>query len=217
MIYLLHGSDTVSSRNFLLRLKEQYQTSNVINVKKLKGGLDLPSEQFFGQKNLLVLENAIPKNAEQVVPTISSDVVIWLTESLENVPSWVEKNLHFQLTDSVSTFKLADLIFLGQEKQALSVLGNLTRNNTALEMIIGSLTRQIRLINLVIEGQEELVSKSSFVVKKSKDQAKLWSKRKLKQASMVILKADLSLKKGLLPKDLILTKMVMDLCGLAKA
>ena len=217
MIYLLHGQDTVSSRNFLLRLKGQYQTTIVIDLKKSKGNFELPTDSLFEQKTLLILENSLPKNADELLPKVSFDVAIWLPESIETVPKWVDKDLLFKLSENSSTFKLADLIFLGQEKQALLVLESLFLNNTASELIIGTLVRQLRLVNLVLEGETEKVSKSSFVQKKASDQAKNWSLRKAKSAGLFLLRADLSLKKGLLPAKLVFTKLVVDLCSLANS
>lgn len=217
MIYLLHGQDTVSSRNFLLRLKKQYQTATVIDVKKSKEIFELPSEQLFGQKSLIILENSVPKNADNLLPSITHDVVVWLPDSLETIPEWVGKNLLFKLSETASTFKLADLIFLGQEKQALILLGNVLQKNTAAELLIGSLVRQLRAINLVLEGEAHRVSKNSFVQSKTVDQARKWSKKKVKLAGLQLLKADLSIKKGLFSPQLIFAKLTMDLCGLANS
>ena len=217
MIYLLHGQDTASSRNFLLRLKEQYQTTTVIDVKKSKEIFEFPSEQLFEQKFLIVLENSIPKNADNLLPSITYDVAIWLPDSLEIIPKWVGKNLLFKLPETTSTFKLADLVFSGQEKQALRVLETLLQKSTPAELVIGILVRQLRLIDLVLEGETDRVSKNSFVQSKTSDQARKWSKKKVKLAGLRLLKADLSIKKGLLPAKLIFSKLTMDLCAMVNS
>ena len=217
MIYLLHGQDTASSRNFLLRLREQYKTTTTIDVKKSKGILEVPSEQLFEQKALIVLENSIPKNADELLPNSSSDVAIWLPDRLEIIPKWVEKNLLFKLSETTSTFKLADLVFLGQEKQALLILESLLKKSIPSELVIGSLVRQLRLINLVLEGEELKVSKKSFVQSKTVDQARKWSKKKVRLAGLQLLKADLSIKKGLLPVKLVFSKLTIGLCSMANS
>jgi len=215
MIYLLHGQDTVSSRNFLTRLKEQYQSVTTIDLRKSRENFEIPSQELFEQKSLLVLENSLPKQAEQLLPRVGVDVVVWLPDSLWAVPSWVDKNLIFNLADNNSTFKLSDLVFLGQEKQALLVLEKLLINSVAAELVVGALVRQLRLITLVLEGEAGQVSKSTFLQKKVSDQAKLWSLRKIKSAALLLLKADVSIKKGLLPTKVVLTRLVVDLCSLA--
>ncbi len=217
MIYLLHGQDTVSSRSFLLRLKEQYQVTTVIDLKKTKGVFELPTEQLFEQKHLIVLENSIPKDADNLIPQVTNDLVIWLSDDLDTIPKWVGKNLSFKLTENVSTFKLADLVFSGQEKQALLVLKNLLQKNTPMELLIGSLVRQLRLINFALEDEVEKVSRNSFLQGKIKDQARKWSKRKVKSAGLRLLKADLSIKKGLLPANLVFSKLIIDLCEIANS
>jgi len=216
MIYLLHGPDTVSSRNFLLRLKKQYSFSTTIDVKKLRGSIDLPTIQLFEEKSLLILENSLPKNADKILPRISCDVVIWLAESLKPLPNWVSKDLHFQLYEPSSSFKLADLVFSGQEKKAQIVLAELMQKNTPLEIILGGLISQLRSINLILEGETQMVSKSSFVLKKTKEISKFWTFKKLKKASRLILKADLMFKKGLLSEKLLFPGLVSELAQLAK-
>ncbi len=214
MVYLLHGPDTVSSRNFLLKLKNQYQATTTLDLKKTKGQLDFPTESLFARQGLLVLENSLPKEAGKIVERVQGDLVIWLSETVETVPNWVNKNLNFKLAETTTTFKLVDLVFQGQEKQALIVLERLLLENTPPELIVGSLIRQLKLLALALSGEVSKISASSFVQKKITDQARVWSLKKIKSAGLFLLRADLNLKRGLLPTKLNLENLVLDLCQL---
>jgi DNA polymerase III delta subunit len=216
MIYLIHGPDIVSSRNFLTRLREQYQAVTVIDVKKTKKDFELPTSDLFQEKQLLIIENELPKNAEQVIPKIEFDTIIWLPNTLENIPTWVDKENHFKPTESSATFKLADLVFAGSEKHALLFLEKLFLDNIFPEIVIGSLVRNLRQVALSLDGESSEISKSSFVQKKTEELAKHWSRKKLRLGALLLLKADLSIKKGLLPSRIILPKLIVDLCSLAK-
>ncbi|HEY4695198.1 MAG TPA: hypothetical protein VIH52_04545 [Candidatus Nanoarchaeia archaeon] len=217
MIYLVHGPDTVSSRTFLLKLKSQYPSYETVNFKILKENLSvfLQSQNLFGNKKLLVIENFTPEQAKPLKPQEDIDLAIWL-EDLITPPSWIDKSVPFKQIDQNSTFKLADAIAFGSEKQALTILEKLLLENTASELIIGALTRQIKLLSLGYTNEWEKVSKSPFLISKIREQLYHWNRKKLKAATLLLLKADWDLKSGGLARTHSLTQLVSRLCQLAK-
>ena len=217
MIYLVHGPDTVSSRTFLLKLKSQYPSYETVNFKILKENLSvfLQSQNLFGNKKLLVIENFTPEQAKPLKPQEDIDLAIWL-EDLITPPSWIDKSVPFKQIDQNSTFKLADAIAFASEKQALTILEKLLLENTASELIIGALTRQIKLLSLGYTNEWEKVSKSPFLISKIREQLYHWNRKKLKAATLLLLKADWDLKSGGLARTHSLTQLVSRLCQLAK-
>jgi DNA polymerase III delta subunit len=216
MIYLLYGPDTVSSRTYLLKLKKNYSDHTTIEVKRQKDKVEIPTNTgLFGNKRLIIVENLIPKEEAPFKSSESIDIVIWTSEVVIP-PKWVDKSLVFKQENQASTFKLADAVSYGQEKQALLILKNLLLEKTPVELIIGSLVRQLRLLSLVIEGEVETISKSSFVQEKTREQGKKWSLKKVKKALLLVMKADFGIKTGQINAETALTLLVADLASLGK-
>ncbi len=218
MIYLLHGEDIVSSKNFLLNLRKEYSGFDQISLKNVKN-LDeaLPSGKgLFSEKKLVVIENFPLKKEFQLPKNLDYDVVLWFAESV-SAPSWVDKAWYFKQNQTQSSFKLADYIAYGQEKQALSLLNDLLKDPKEKEMIVGSLVRQLRLLALTISGELSEVSQSQFLQSKVKEQAKNWNLRKVRAGLIYLLKTDLWLKQGRLSVETLLTNLTIDLCRLSRS
>ena len=214
MIYLLHGSDTVSSRLFLVKLKEKYEAVSTVVAKKGVKRVDLPDTEYLLSSNqLLILENHLPSRK----PTLpgNADLVIWMDTTVE-VPDWIDKDFPFKQEVSVNVFKLTDAVFYGQKKIALQILVKALAQNLPEEIIIGSLTRSVRQLSMALEGKYEMISKSSFVQKKVKEQAENWDYRALRTAAKLLLKADWEIKTGKIPSAVSLTTVVNNLTELAK-
>lgn len=216
MIFLLYGPDVASCRAFLLNFKKNYSDIVVISGKKqTAASLHLPEEEnLFGGKKLFIIEDFAPKQKEPLEELGNIDIVI-TSQELTTPPSWVSKSWLFKQAETLSNFKLADQIALGQEKQALLTLSRLLKQRTPSELIIGSLVRQFRLISLVLSGETEAVSKSPFVISKTSQQAKSWNFSKVKKALILILKADFEIKTGLLDQEVALTIVVSKIASLA--
>lgn len=211
MIYLLHGSDNVSSRTFLSKLKEQYSEVKVIDCKKLDSKeVTLPQGTMFASKELVVLENFPFKKIENLNSENSYDIAIWTDQEIA-APKWVDKVFAFKQKEQVSSFKFADSIASGQEKTALLALKNLLAENTPGELIIGSLVRQFRLILYSLEGERAKISSSTFLQQKVSEQAKSWTIRRVKSALLLILKTDLGIKGGKISVENAFTLLVFDL------
>lgn len=211
MIYLVQGTDTVSSRTFLSKLKSRYSSTKNLDGKNINPSL-LNQETLLADKELLVIENfSLPK--DNPFKEIPLDLVIWLDKETV-VPKWVDKVFSFKEREQVNNFKLADAIGYGQEKVALQTLGKLLQKNTPPELIIGSIVRQLRLILLIFEDKKEKISTSSFVTQKITDQARNWNRRKLRSALLLTLKTDLEIKSGKLTAENALAILINHLCRL---
>lgn len=217
MIYLLSGPDIVSSRTFLSKLRKDYSDCLTIDAgKQNKSKINIPKEaNLFGEKRLIIVENLVPTENQPFEKNENRDIVIWTKETI-NPPTWVDKSWNFKQTDTLSNFKLADNIVSGQKKSALFNLKKLLEQKIPAELIIGSLVRQFRLISLVLSGEENNISKSNFVVDKTKTQAKDWTIKKIKKALLLTLKFDWELKNGIINNDSGLIILVEQLCNLQK-
>lgn len=215
MIYLFHGEDSVSSKNFLLKLKNDYSSFDEISLKNVKNIRDvLPSGQgLFSDRKLVIIENFSLTKSPMLPKKLDYDVVLWFPETV-TPPVWVDKVWFFKPQQTSSSFKLADYIAYGQEKQALQLLGELLRQPREREMIIGTLVRQLRLLALSLNGENSEVSKSQFLQDKIRDQARNWSFRKIRTALIYLLKTDLWLKQGKLSGEALFTNLTIDLCRL---
>ena len=217
MIFLVHGEDTVSSRSFLLKLRQDYSSAETISLKNIKDPQTiLPSGKgLFSEKKLIILENFSLSKTKEINGDYDYDLVLWFPETI-TPPSWINKAWHFKQTNSVSIFKFADSVVYGQEKQALLMLENLLLSSKEREMIIGTLVRTLKMIALSLSGEAETVSNSSFVQSKVREQAKEWDLKKVKIALLYLLKTDLWMKQGKLSSEDLLTKLTFDLCRLAR-
>lgn len=218
MIYLVHGEDIVSSKNFLLKFKESYSSVDTVSLKNAKNLNDvLPTGKgLFSEKKLVVLESFPLKKDLKLSKNLDYDVLLWFGDSI-TVPNWVDKNWYFKQNQSISSFKLVDYVFYGQEKQALEILRDLLRDTKEREMIVGSLVRQMRLLALAINGEVAEVSKSEFLREKIKNQAKNWNFRKIRAGLIYLLKTDLWLKQGKLSSETLLTNLTINLCRLSNS
>src|SRR3989344_2678099 len=126
MIYLVHGEDSVSSKNFLLKMKNDYSSLDQVSFKNVKNVNELlPSGKgLFSEKKLVIIENFPIRKGFEIPKNLDFDVVLWFAESV-TAPTWVDKSWYFKQREVNSSFKLADAVAYGQEKQALLVLKEL--------------------------------------------------------------------------------------------
>ncbi len=218
MIYLIHGEDSVSSKNFLLKMKNDYSGFDQVSFKNAKNVAELlPSGKgLFSEKKLVIIEKFPIRKDFELPKNLDFDVVLWFAESV-TAPTWVDKVWYFKQRETNSSFRLADAVAYGQEKQALTVLKELLREPREKEMIIGSLVRQMRLMALSLSGERQEISRSQFLQDKVSEQTKNWNFRKLRSALVYLLKTDLWLKQGKLSAETLLTNLTIDLCRISKA
>lgn len=215
MIYLIHGEDLVSSKNFLLKLKTNYTSIDNISLKNVKNlNQVLPSGNgLFSEKKLVILENFPLKKEIKLPQNLDYDTVLWFEESIDP-PNWVNKIWYFKQNQANTSFKLIDYIAYGQEKQALMTLKEVLFYPKEREMIIGSLVRLMRLLVFSKNGELAKVTTSKFLQEKTVDQAKGWDLRKIRAGLMYLLKTDLWLKQGKLSPENLFTNLTINLCRL---
>lgn len=218
MIYLVHGEDVVSSKNFLLKMRTDYTSLDQISFKGVKNIDELlpTGKGLFSERKLVIIENFPLRKGFELAKNLDFDVVLWFPETVIT-PTWINKVWYFKQRETNSSFRLADAVAYGQERQALLVLKELLRDPREKEMIVGSLVRQMRLIALSLSGEGQEVSKSQFLQEKVQEQARSWNFRKIRSALVYLLKTDLWLKQGKLSVETLLTNLTIDLCRISKA
>jgi DNA polymerase-3 subunit delta len=144
---------------------------------------------------------------------------------IEGIISDIKVNTVFELTDAIGQQNL---------EKALGILGKAlgtkiipfkkeetTKYDDPTPLLLSMIARQYRLIwrikemDLHRKNDEEIAKSlrmSVWNVKKLADQAKKFSELSLKEGILKCQKTDLALKKGRGPKDLLLEKLMIDLC-----
>ncbi|MDP2670879.1 MAG: hypothetical protein Q8P13_00195 [bacterium] len=199
MIRLIHGPDVVSSRTFLLRLREQNPQVVVLDARSIpkhKFLETLEQENLFG--NFLIVDWFEEKHFVEGFKSLQQEIVFWSSSTLTNT-SWAGKTSFFPIK-SVGVFKLTDAFGLRQAKLSQEYLELALSEKNPPEVILSLLSRQLKQISLALSGEAKKVSHSSFVQQKITDQAKLWSEKGIKRAFRSLLEADLAIKSGLEPK-----------------
>lgn len=125
-------------------------------------------------------------------------------------------------TRSQSIFDLTDATAEGAAPRALSVLRRALRDGESPLAILGHLTRHLRNLALVQalagrgEGQErirETLGLHPFVVKKSLEQARRFAPEALARSLLLLAETDRGLKGGSLDDEVLLERLVLQLCG----
>lgn len=200
MIYLIHGTNQVDSRRFLVRLKTDYEDiQNIpgknLNKKVLEEKLKMANQYLFGGKSAFLIENfsgdwsVFPKNLPE-----SLDLILWASEKIE-VGNKKVKSFLFDQKKKANAFRLTDAILFRDEKEAFATATQLLLEKEPTEKIVGAILRGLLLAFCAKENLSELPL-APFARQKVEDQAKFWSKSGLKRAILELLRADLDLKSG---------------------
>ncbi len=199
MIYIFCGEDIVSSRRYLIKFKQNYQETasfgeSDFSFARLNELIN--NQSLFSDKFLIVFEN-LKKPLEQILKskkTPKLDFVFWFDKKIEGVKTNpLLKVIEFKITNYLSVFKVADAFGAKRGDLAIRFLEKIWEK-TEFEIIIGTLTRQIRLILLYKEGSLEKLPISPFIKEKIKEQAGRWDIKELKKAAEVLLNLDFTLK-----------------------
>lgn len=202
MIYLIHGTNTVDSRRYLIAMKQNYENIETINGKKLKEeeiakNFSQISHNLFGKNSAILIEyfNGDWKLVPEKLPR-GLDLIVWSDEKVR-LPKVSVKNFVFNRAFQASTFKLADAILFKNEKEAQVIASQLLASKEPVEKILGTLNRSFYMV--YCEKEESLKDENlhSFVLEKIRDQARMWSKSGLKRALLHLLRVDLDVKEGL--------------------
>jgi DNA polymerase-3 subunit delta len=145
---------------------------------------------------------------------------------IEGVLSDVKVSTIFELTDAIGQQNLEKALailrkVLGSKILTFKKEEEASRHDDPSPLLLSMMARQYRLIWRVKEmagrkqGIEEMAKNlrmSAWNVKKLLDQARRFSEPSLKEGLLKCQKTDLALKKGRGPRDLLLEKLVIDLC-----
>jgi DNA polymerase-3 subunit delta len=167
-----------------------------------------------------------------LVEAVGEDLTA-LTQGVEKLALYVGDQGEIQAKDvaevvadtrSQSVFALTDAVAEGATDRALRVLNNMIRDGESPLVIVGHLARHFRNLSAVqsLERKGENVERirgnlglHPFVVKKCLMQLKRFTPRTLSRHLAALAECDLQLKRGRLPDNLALEKLVMSLCGQA--
>ena len=200
MIYLIHGTNQVDSRRFLVKLKNSYQDVQTISGKSLskesfEEKLKTASYNLFGGKSASLVEHfsgnwdVFPKKLPEGI-----DIILWSGDKVE-VGKIPVKSFLFDQKRVATNFRLADAILFKNEKEAQSLAWELFNSREPAEKITGAILRSLLLAFCAKENQEEIPI-PPFAKAKVTDQAKIWSRSALKRAILKLLQTDLSIKEG---------------------
>ena len=201
MKYILYGEDTVSSRNFLLKLKSQYGSYINLDGKKLdkqrfqEAVLNSPLSKT---RELIIIEDFNEKHLDWAA-ALQADIVFWSASNVSVVDPKVDKVFYFKDSKNYSLFRLADSVGLKQEKAAFANLQTLLEKGTNPEKIIWLLGRHFKLLVFALSSEKDKISTSDFVRRKILEQASFWSLPELAKAFRLLFETDLRIKKGILP------------------
>jgi len=201
MIYLIHGTNSVDSRRYLITMKQNYENIETIRGKKIKTEAILKyfsqiSHNLFGKNSAVLVEyfNGDWKLVPKELPK-GTDLILWSEEKIRTSNIKV-KNFVFNRSFQANTFKLADAILFKNEKEAQIIASQLLASKEPVEKILGTLNRSFYMVYCEKEGSLKGENLHSFVLEKIGDQAKMWTKAGLKRALVYLLRVDLDLKKG---------------------
>ncbi len=213
MRYVVHGGDVISSRNYLASLKKKYKSTLYLDGEKLGvAGIEeaIRNRPLFSDRILTVVENY---PAQEKIPSVdtSYDFIFWWSKTLREVPR-AEKVIHFKDQSVFGVFRFADSIGQKQIKPTLLLLSKLLEEKVPPEKIIGVLTRQLKMIAQILDGEVDKVSTSQFVQKKLIGQAKHWDLKSTQEGLAFIFRTDIKIKKGQAKKEIALTDLAYYLC-----
>lgn len=213
MKYIIHGDDLISSRNYLSSLKKKYGDIVTLDGSRL-GTRELDnlinSSPLFPGKSVTVVENY---PLSEKIPSLdsSSDLVFWWPKTIQKVPK-VDKVFHFKTQSAFGIFRFADSVGQRQLKPALSLLNKLLEERVPSEKIIFVLTRQLKMIAQVLDGNVGGVSESQFVQKKLTTQAEYWDLKKIQKGLLILFQTDFKIKQGRVKPSAALVFLTYHLC-----
>lgn len=198
MLTVLHGDNLIASYNLLQKYKKDFSGEVVTLEAKTTTPKEL--EEVLGQSalfdvsKLVVLEGNPKAGLIEAINTLSTsnDLIVWADKKITTTAF---KGKILELKDSTNTnFKFADNFTARDLKNSLRDLQTLLDEKTPSELIIGILTRQLKLILQILDG--EVGGINPYVVSKIKVHLKKWTPDLVKNALADLLVVDHHLKTG---------------------
>jgi hypothetical protein len=208
MIKIIHGSDSIASRNYLNTFLEEGRKANKTVISYLgadvtadKLVLDLEPQSLFGDEKLVVIENIFSRRESQekkvvlsILQSGSGDIVLWESKAIKKADQSVfPKAQIIQLDLKPTIFN-----FLDSVGKPLSIL--MPAFHTALaqdpsERLIISLAGRLKLLLIAREDPDNLPA-DGFYKTKLLSQSKLITPQKLAWAIRALHQIDLDQKTG---------------------
>lgn len=213
MRYLLHGDDTVLSRNLLSSLIEGFAVlrleGKTVTSKELE--IHLLSTSLFEEKKAIVIENLLTKNArkKEVVEFLNSQkdgilLILWeekklLKTTINQLKNFVVKEFLLPST----YFQFLDNFAERNGKKLFMMYQDLTKTVSS-EQIYYSLVKRLRLLLVMSEKgtNEELVKMSPWQKQRLIKQVGFWNKSGLLEFYKELQDTEIKLKSGKLPLGL---------------
>ncbi len=198
MLTVLHGDNLIASYNLLQKYKKDF--SGEIVTLESKSTTPKELEEVLGQSalfdtsKLVILEGNPKANLVEAINALAAsfDLIVWADKKITTTPF---KGKILELKDTTNTnFKFADSFTSRDLKNSLHDLQTLLDEKTPSELIVGILTRQLKLIMQVLDG--EVSNINPYVVSKIKIHLKKWTPEKVKKGLKELLVIDHHLKTG---------------------
>lgn len=204
MLTVLHGDNLIATYNLLQKYKQDF--SGEIVTLDAKTTIPKELEEALGQSalfessKLVILEGNPKAGLVEAINKLSNsfDIIVWADKKITTTSF---KGKILELKDTTNTnFKFADSFTSRDLKNALKDLQTLLDSKTPSELIVGILTRQLKLILQILEGETGGIN--PYVVSKIKAHLGKWTSKEVKRGFEELLEVDHSLKTGRIdPKD----------------
>ena len=209
MITVIHGDDTIASRNFFLLEKQKYKNSILQDSKNLELSdllQILESKNLFFEEKSIFIENFFSskqllssKETIQAMENLKTDIFLYDSSELSKTQLAVFKNPRIKL------FKLPQELFIfldnirPKNSQNVVYFHNALKNSTE-DMIFYMVIRQFRLL-LALLGSgvgniDEVKRLAPWQRSKLSSQARLFSEESLKSIYKKLFEIDLAYKSG---------------------
>lgn len=197
MITILHGENTLASRNELEKIKGKFDGEIVVLDGKNLTQTDFiqatQSQSLLSLNRLVVVENA----TEFELTKNDCDLVFWYDKELGKTVLDKFKKFETKVLDfkpETAIFRFCDSIFPGNGKKSVELF-RICLHDAEAEYIFIMMVRQFRLmlnpLSLTPWQQSKIVA-----------QAKAFGQKKLKEIYKDLLQIDFKNKRGQLPQDL---------------
>ena len=206
MITVIHGADSVSSRNFLFFKIEEFRGDGG-EVKTIDGTkLDFEelsnlviSESLLKEKRLVVIENLLSKKESkekgvllELISSSKEDIILWESGSI--------KKQEFSVPAEFKEFKSTPAVFslldsLGGERRGVLANLNKSLNEEPIELIISAVLTRLHWL-LVAGTAPENLNASGYYRSKLISQARVMGLPRISNLMKRLLSTELAVKTG---------------------
>lgn len=230
MIHIIHGSDTVSSRNALLNLRSNYPKDSVLTIPKDSSFSNIAAvfntNSMFGETILVVMERWKTDpflSSEELLSMlrVKSDnvhVLVWVGQKLRSnhkLLSLVKTSgngtvREFTEKRSKEVFALLDCLGGKRSTQAYQKLVSLLSSGESAVGILAMMAFSVRNMLMCLTNSPAFESLHPFVRKKTKSQANNFTQDKLLEVYKNILEIDAQLKSSSTIDDKVVLMQLVD-------